>query len=277
MAPPCDAAGVLEEFLAIATSFPTSVYTVLVLISLVYWMVSVVGLAGDHGDGDADVGDAGDADFGDAGDADFGDAGDADVGDMGESDLGDAGAHSAGHAHGHGSHGADAHDGGALDAVMGLLTILRLRNAPLSITLSVLFLSAWVITYFGTLFGLPLVGGVNWLTGSALGALALLPAIPLTSLITMPLGPLFKQQYAPGRRHLVGRVGVVRIAGGKDGSAQIRLKDPAEGEKGLLIRVATDDDIHSGDEVLIVDYDEEKKAYLAEPMESVLPSKKHRG
>jgi len=223
--------GVLEEFLAIATSFPTSVYTVLVLISLVYWMVSVVGLAGDHGDGDADLGDAGDADFGDAGDADFGDAGDADfgdagdadVGDVGDSDLGDVGAHG----HGHGSHGADAHDGGALDGVMGLLTLLRLRNAPLSITLSVLFLSAWVITYFGTLFGLPLVGGVNWLTGSVLGALALVPAIPLTSLMTMPLGPLFKQQYAPGRRHLVGRVGVVRIAGGKNGSAQIRLKEPA--------------------------------------------------
>jgi len=55
------------------------------------------------------------------------------------------------------------------------------------------------------------------------------------------------------------------------------LKDPAEGEKGLLIRVATDDKIHSGDEVLIVDYDEDKKAYLAEPMEAILPSKKHRG
>ena len=93
----------MEEFLALTLSLPTAVYTVLVLASLMYWMVSFVGLVGlDSGDGHADVGDA-------------------DVGDV------DA----AGHGHAHGS--ADS-AGGVLDAISGLLSVLRLRHAPLSVT-----------------------------------------------------------------------------------------------------------------------------------------------
>jgi len=254
--------GGLEEFLSIATTFPTAIFTVLVLASLGYWMVGFLGLAGDHDGGDGDVGDA---DAGDAGDADAGDAGDADAGDA------DAGGH--GHGHGH-AEAAHTDDGGAFDSVMTVLGILKLRNAPLSVTLSILFLFSWLFAFFGTRYGMPLIPGPEALSGTLVSVGALIASVPFTSLITKPLKPLFKQNFAPGKRHLVGRVGVVRIGAGQKGTAQIKLKDPVGGEKGLLIRVATDDDLNSGDEVLLVDYDDEKKAYVAEPMEAVLPSKK---
>jgi hypothetical protein len=253
----------LDEFLAITTSLPTAVYSVLVLISLGYWMVGMLGLAGDHGDGDADVGDFG---HGDA-DVDL-DVGDADVDlDVGDADVDlDVG----GHGHAAAGHG---HEAGALDAVMGVMSFLRLRNAPLSITFSVLFLAAWACCFLGAQYVLPHIPGPGWLAGTLLGLGALLPAIPIASVVTKPLAPLFKQDFAPGKHHLVGRVGVVRIGGDKGKSAQIRLKDPRSGEKGLLIRVALEEDIASGDEVLLVDYDDDRHAYVAEPMEKVLPTK----
>lgn len=156
---------------------------------------------------------------------------------------------------------------------MSALGALRLRHAPLSITFSVLFLFAWMLTFFGARYAVPLIPGPDALGGALVALGALIASVPITSLLTKPLGPFFKQNFAPNRHHLVGRVGVVRIAGGKDGSAQIRLKDPSKGEKGLLIRVATEENLKSGDEVLLVEYDDEKKAYLAEPMASVLPRK----
>ncbi len=258
----------MDEFLAIATSLPTAVYSVLVLISLGYWMVGLLGLAGDHGEGDGDVGDLG------HGDADL----DLDVGGgHGDADLDldlDADADVGGHGHGHGHADAGHGDAGALEAVMGVLSFLRLRNAPLSITFSVLFLAAWAFTFLGVQYVLPHIPGPGWLGGTLLGLGALIPAIPTASLTTKPLAPLFKQHFAPGKHHLVGRVGVVRIGGRKGRSAQIRLKDPKSGEQGLLIRVAVDEDLKSGDEVLVVDYDDDRSAYVAEPMEKVLPSEK---
>ncbi len=256
---------VLEEFLAIATSFPTVVYTVLVLVSLGYWMISLVGLAGDHGDSDADLGDAGD-DFGHVDSADA-HVDHADAGDVGDGDADVDVDASHGHAHG------DTSSGGALDAVLSVLGFLRLRNAPLSITFSVLFLFSWLFTYFGARYAMPLIPGPGALGGSLVSLAALIASVPITSTLTKPLGALFKQDFAPGKRHLVGRVGVVRIGAQKGKSAQIRLKEPAKGEQGLLIRVAVEEDLESGDEVLLVDYDDDKKAYVAEPMEKVLPSK----
>ena len=274
----------MDEFLAIALSYPTVVYSVLVVASVMYWLATFVGLAdldSSHGDADAGHLDAGHGDA-DLGHADLGhaDLGHADLGDFGEAD-GDAGSRHLDAAARESSAEQDdaskpsAQRGGVLDAVIGILAFLRLRNAPLSITLSVVFLTAWILTFFGVLFGLPLLGGSS-LFGALIALASLVVAIPVASLATKPLAGLFRQDFAPGAHHLVGRVGVVRIGAAGSKTAQVRLKDATSGERGLLLRVATDEALTAGDEVLLVDFDEEEKAYVAEPMKSVLPKRGYR-
>lgn len=257
----------MEEFLAITLSYPTVVYAVLLAASVIYWLVGLLGFGLDSADGHVDGHIDGDLDL----DLD-GDVGHAHVhGDItpegqidAEADAGDSDA-------------PDSKAGqktGVLDAAFGILTFLRLRNAPLSITLSLLFLTAWLATFFGVLYLSPLFGS-SALIGTLIAAAAMVVAIPVTSIATRPLKGVFTQRFAPNARHLVGRVAVVRIGSTSSGRVQVRLKDAEAGEKGLLLRVAVDDALEPGDEVLLVDFDDKVKSYVAEPMTAVIPESRH--
>ena len=260
----------MDEFLAISFSYPTVVYTVLLTVSVIYWLIGLLGFGLDSADGHVDGHIDGDLDF----------------------DPGEVGGH--GHVHGdvtpegHLDVEADAGDAGdsdradkvtsktgALGAVFGLLAFLRLRNAPLSITLSLLFLTAWLATFFGVLYLMPTLGG-SALIGTLIAAGAMVLAVPVTSIATRPLRGVFTQRFAPGARRLVGRVAVVRVGTTSSGRVQVRLKDAEPGEKGLLLRVAVDEELEPGDEVLLVDFDRDEKAYVAEPMKSVIPESRQR-
>lgn len=255
----------MDEFLAIALSYPTVVYTVLLAVSVIYWMVGLLGFGLDSADGHVDGHIDGDMDF-DAGEVGGHGHAHGDITPEGHLDVeAEASSESDADARSRGSRPT-----GVLAAVFGILGFLRLRNAPLSITLSLLFLTAWAGTFFGVHYLLPAIGG-SALVSTLIAAAAMGVAIPVTSLVTRPLKGVFEQRFAPGARHLVGRVGVVRIGSTSGGRVQVRLKDAAAGEKGLLLRVAVDDALEPGDEVLLVDFDDEAKSYVAEPMKAVLP------
>ena len=66
----------MSSLFAALTSFPAVVYTVLLGVVLVYWLLAIIGLVDFEAGADVDIG-ADAADAGDAGDAgDIGDAGD---------------------------------------------------------------------------------------------------------------------------------------------------------------------------------------------------------
>lgn len=232
----------MEELLAIAFAFPTVVYTVLVLLSLIYWVVGIAGLV------DMDAGTDGAIEAA-AGKVDGAlEAGAVEVDGVADADASEA---------------AD----GIFSSLHSLLSALRLRHAPLTITASVLFLFAWVFSYLGARYVGPVVPGPE-LVGQLVVLLgALVPSVPLTSLLTRPLGPLFQRNPGRGKRELLGHTGRVRISASVGERAQIRVRI---GGDDLLLRARADADLPTGAEVLLVDYDEANDIFIAEPMSALL-------
>ena len=126
----------MTHFLAVALSFPSVVFTVLLGVALVYWLFVIVGAAHVNllGEGAAD-GALDGAGHLEAGHADLGDAG-------GGADV-DAGG---------GADGADVDvdvDGHAGHGLAGAMAALKLRSAPATVVLSAIILFSWLFSVLG--------------------------------------------------------------------------------------------------------------------------------
>ncbi len=252
----------MSQLFHIAFAFPTLIWTVLLGVALCYWMFVVLGALDIDLFGDADVdgvldggGDIGGDIGGDAGvDVGGGDAG----GDVGGDAGGDAGGD------------VDAGGGG-----LELLALLGLRKVPLTVSLSFVFLFAWMASLVMLLaFGEALAELPRWLSALLLlvGALGL--SLPLTSLAVRPIAPLFVIHRAKVNTDYIGSVCVVTTGRVDAGFGQARVED--EGGVVLVIPVRYEGDGGFGrnDKALIIGYDEDRHAYLIEPMSDVLSQRK---
>lgn len=247
----------MDEFLAIVFSFPTGVYTGLAIASMLYWLISLMGLV--------------DGDLGLDGTDGAVEAAGAKIDGTAEGAL-EAGAEGALEAAGSKVDGAAEAAGakvdgasGALSAIASILNALRLRNAPLTITLTLLWLFAWAAAFLGTRYLAPLLPG---LPGELLVLFgALVPAIPLTSLATRPLSGVFAKNVGRSKRDLLGHTARVRIAADVGERAQVRVRI---GGDDLLLRVRADSALPKDAEVLLVDYDPKTDTFVAESMSEVL-------
>lgn len=217
----------MAELLRTALTFPCVVYTVLLGVVLLYWTFVLSGIV--HlGEGTEGALDV--------------DAGHA---PSGEADLGDA-------------HG----DAGLLASFM---SALKLNRAPATLVFSLIVTFAWL----ASMLAMPSVSGWSWARGWAgsLLVLALAPvvALPFTSLLVRPLAPLFAQRVGLSRRQLVGRTCTVRTGtvSAKFGEATVE-----DGGAGLVVPVRVDGEraIARGEQVLIIDWDEEREAFVVEPL-----------
>lgn len=233
----------MDEFLAIATSFPTAVYAALLLASMLYWVVGMIGLV----DGDAGLDGSGLEGAG------------AKVNAAADAAL-DAGVELEG-----ASEGASEAAGGLLASIASLLGTLRLRHAPLTITLTVLWLFAFAASFLGARYVAPLLPGLPGELLVLVGALAL--AIPLASVSTRPLAGVFAKNVGRGKRDLLGHTARVRIAAEPGEHAQVRVRI---GGDDLLLRVRAETSLRKDAEVLLVDYDTETDTFVAETMSEVL-------
>jgi hypothetical protein len=266
----------MDEFLATAFGFPTIVYTLLTFASLIYWLIGIAGLANMDFGGDGAIEAAGGKLDG-AIEAAGGKLDGAIEAAGGKLDgaieaaggkLDGAIEAAGGKIDGAADTDLDADSvGGFLGTLMSLLSALRLRHAPITITASVLFLFAWVFSYLGARFLAPLVPGPDLLGELAVLVAALVPAVPITSVLTKPIGKVFVQNPGRTKRHLLGHTGKVRISASAGENAQVRIR---VGGDDLLLRVRAETELPKDAEVLLVDYDEENDTYLAEPMKSLL-------
>jgi hypothetical protein len=243
----------MEHFLAIALSFPAVVYTVLLGVSLVYWIFVVVGAAHVNllGDGAAD------------GALDAGLEGAAKAAGEGLADGLDGGHH---HADGGDLDVGDAHDGGHA----GALAALKLRSAPATVVLSVIILFSWILTMVG------MQALEAWIPSAATGiarfvlfVLAPIIAVFPTSLVIRPLGHVFAPPKAAAKQDLVGKLCTIRTGTVTDRFGEATLDD---GGAGLVVRVRveTGEKLGRGDQAVIVGYDEERQEFTVAPMEGVL-------
>ncbi|MCA9537452.1 MAG: DUF1449 family protein [Myxococcales bacterium] len=266
----------MTEFLHAVLAFPTVIYTVLLVVTLVYWLFVVIGAldvdaldVGDAADGLADGAADGLADGLADGAADGLADGAAEALGHGAADaIGDGAAEALGHgadgvAEGAG-HAAGEASHGAASGIAGLLSALRLRSAPLTVVISLIILIAWSLSMLGmnNLSHLLPYGVLAALVGVG----AFVVAVPITSLLVRPLGKVFISHTARSRADAVGHTCVVTTgrvdqrfgqADCKIGGDFLRIEvrcDPARG-------------LRRGQEALIIEYDREREAYLVEPLD----------
>jgi hypothetical protein len=250
-------------------AFPVAVWTVLVAISLVYWLFVMSGLVhlGEGVDGGADG--AAEGASGAIKGALEGAAGGHHV-DVGGGDVdmdvdagGDAGGHEGAGAEGHGEAGS-AH---------GFMGLFRMRNVPITVSFTLVAFFSWVLS-FVALWGAGRLDYAPNLVVKCLVTFLAAPifALPLAKLVTAPLAPLLTPRQAKRSRDLIGKTCTIRTGEANAGFGEALVKDTGAD---LVLRVRVDvGAMKRGDEGLIVAFDEEREEYVVEPMDDALGRRK---
>jgi hypothetical protein len=222
------------SFFEIILSYPVVVYTTLLGVVLVYWLLALVGLV-DFESGGPDLG----LDIGAGG----GDAG-------GDLDL-TVDAH----------HPLDGEVAG-VSTLAGYLIALGLGGVPFSVVVSLLTLSSWAIGSLAAIWILPFVPThfLQFIVGTGVLIGAFLLSLPVANLVVRPMRKLFVTHNAISNLALVGQECLV-LTGTVDekfGRAEV----PARGA-GYHIRVVAESPnaLKRGDTALIVEYNEAARIY----------------
>lgn len=230
--------------LAVLLAFPTIFFTGLLALSVFYWLFVIVGAL----DTDA-LGAADGAGHGMEGAVKGALEGAADA--VGHGDIGDL------HA-GHGAHGDVDVDVEGADA--GILAALRLRDAPLTVVISLFALFGWLITgLYGLTFGVP-----GFLIGSLLLLGTCVVSLVMTSFAIRPLAPAFKTQGATRNQGLIGKIAEVSTGEVTERFGQANVS--AGGSPFILQIRDTTGSLKRGDKVVLVYWDEASSAFHVEKM-----------
>ena len=207
----------MSSLFAALTSFPAVVYTVLLGVVLVYWLLAIIGLVDFEAGADVDIG------------ADAADAG----------DVGDAG------------------DGGpeGLSGLAAWLVAFGLNGVPFSIVVSLLALVGWFLTGMASLTLLPLVpDALRWAAGAGVLLAAAALSIVIAAQLVRPMRGLFVTHRAISNAALVGQVCKVLtgVVDERQGRAEV-----AQRGAGINIRVwaPAPNSLRRGDAALITEYD----------------------
>ena len=213
----------MSSLFAALTSFPAVVYTVLLGVVLVYWLLAIIGLVDFEAGADMDIG------------ADAADA----------ADIGDAG------------------DGGpeGLSGLAAWLVAFGLNGVPFSIVVSLLALVGWFLTGMASLTLLPLVpDALRWAAGAGVLLAAAALSIVIAAQLVRPMRGLFVTHRAISNAALVGQVCKVLtgVVDERQGRAEV-----AQRGAGINIRVwaPAPNSLRRGDAALITEYDSARQRY----------------
>jgi hypothetical protein len=234
------------EFLDTILGYPVVLYTILLGVTLVYWILAIIGLV------DVDGGDAGiEVDV----DADV----DVDAGDA--ADMGGAGRHVA--------LDGEAHGEGHASVLASYLVAMGLNGVPFSVVVSLVTLFAWVISAIAAIWILPYVptSFLRFVVGSGVLAAAFLLALPPAALLVRPLRKIFVAHTAISNASLVGMS--CKVLTGTVDEKFGRAEVPDRGA-GYHIRVVADtpNTLVRGSVARIVEYDEAAMLYRIRESES---------
>jgi hypothetical protein len=269
----------MTTFLESILAFPTVFFTILLGVTMTYWLCVILGAVGvDIFDGDVVAGAkaAGGTLEGAAkaaGGLLEGGAKGAAEGLMGGSKGAAEGLVGSAKAAGNMDGAAKAASGHDLDADGGGLSeALGFAGIPITISGSFVIFASWLMALITRNTAFDLLGTV--LPSAVIsGGVALLSAvvgIMLASFAVRPLRPIFIAQKAPGRDSLMGRVCTINSGNvtGVFGHASFE-----DGGAGLILNVycAKENGLKRGDQALILGYDPERDVYEVEPVDWLLP------
>ena len=175
-------------------------------------------------------------------------------------DIGDVGG-------GHDIGGHDVGDGHDIDAD-GVFAKLGLGTVPITITVSLIMLVGWtgsllLMHHFGH------VPAVKWATLPAM----LVGGMLVTSVLVRPLAPVFKIREGKSNKEYVGHTCTITTATVDENFGHANVEDG-----GVTMDIAVRCDVTAklarGDKALIIEFDDERQAYLVEPVSSILSSPK---
>lgn len=254
--------GAMSPFLDAILAFPTVCFTILLGVTLTYWLCVILGTVGvDLLDGDVVAGAKAASGALESGAKAVGGV---IGGGKAAGGVLDGGAHGAHCAHGH------HHDGP--DADSGLFAALGFAGIPVTVSASFVIFASWTLSLLGrnpahALLGPVLPGG---LINAGVGLVSLVLGTLLASLAVRPLRPVFVARHAPGREALMGRLCIISSGNVTQSFGQATFED---GGAGLILNVFCDkaNPLKRGDRALILGYDAARDVYEVEPVDWLLP------
>jgi len=240
----------MNEFFGVVLSFPTVVYTTLLIVVLVYWLVAIVGLIDFNSGPDLDIGGDVDADF------DFDAGSDVDAG----ADIGDV-------HHGHLDGQIEiSHEHGQVSTLASYLVAIGLGGVPFSVVVSLVTIFSWIVSDVAASLLLPLVPGdtLRFAAGTGILVVAFALSLPISAFFVRPLRKLFVADKPMTKASLVGQK--CRIDSGmvneKYGRAVIVTE---QGDQFHIYVVAdTPNKLTRGSVAFVAEYDETKNVYHVE-------------
>ena len=238
----------MNELLEASARFPTVVFSVGLGVAIVYWLFVLLGAL------DIDLFHAGDAAAAaKGGGAALGDAftGGTKGGAEALKGLGHGHAHGDGHGHG------DGGGGGFWDA-------LGLTSVPITISMSAVMLLGWIGSLLGMYYGQRELGGLGGWLAALVILVVIVVALPAAGVLVRPLRSVFELKDAKRNRDYVGHTCTITTGGVDAGFGQATIED---GSDVLIIPVRCDrpDAFARGGRALIIEFDEERQAYVVEP------------
>ncbi len=217
------------------------VFTFMLAIIIVYWLLAMLGAVDiDMFDADVDLDVDIDVDVDVDFDADVGADGGADVGATVDPDF----------------------DPESLRGITGFMLKWGLTGVPVTVVVSILVASAWLISYIFASLLMPLVplALLQWLVGFALLVVSFALAIPVTAQFNKPLKSAFVSYTARNKASFIGCECMVKTGSVNETFGQAEYDD---GGAGMLfdVRANASDDINKGDLVILKSYDEEEGSY----------------
>lgn len=231
----------MQQFLNIITHYPVAIFSVLIIVSVIYWLIACLGFI------DMDSGVDLDVDIPDGGldvDVDLY----LDVPDGG-GDVGD---------------GYDVDGSGMHGPVAGLLLKLKLNGVPLPLVISLICIYSWLISYFAVLicFNFFGVGLLRWVFGTVILVAAFILGIYLTSLTIRPVRKMILKNRAAAitSRSLVGHAVTIRSAVGQTAGQAVCIEGGADHI--LLVRPHHEDQsFQRGDKAVLLEYFPDTNTY----------------
>lgn len=156
----------------------------------------------------------------------------------------------------------DADSSSTPEGLAGVLLKLGLHGVPVTLTLTLLFFFAWLMTYYIDLLllqRLPL-GILLYPLGLIVSGICLMAAVPLAGLLVRPLRPFFKKLEVNSNTSVIGRTVVVRSGKVTSVFGEATLED---GGASMIVHVRADEAMgfKRGDPLVLIEYLEHENAY----------------
>lgn len=213
----------METFLTNITTFPVVVFTFLLIIVLFYWLMAMIGIV------DIDL---------------FDTNIEIDITTDYETEV---------------SINPDAE---GLSGIAGFMLNWGLTGVPITVVISLLIVTSWLICYIVVSLIFPLVpfGIIKYVLGAGLLIVCFAVSIPVTAWSIRPFKSLFIAHTAVTKKNLIGRECLVKTGKVTEDFGQAILED---GEAGMIldIRAPSNKGIKKDDNIILIEYIEEQDCY----------------